>query len=31
MFVSTPGHRADVLEHPSLRTIIERGLLWASK
>jgi type 1 glutamine amidotransferase len=31
MFVSTPGHRADVLEHPSLRTIIERGLLWAAR
>lgn len=31
MFVSTPGHRVDVLEHPSVRTIIERGLLWAAR
>lgn len=31
VFVSTPGHRVDVLEHPSVRTIIERGMLWASR
>lgn len=31
MFVSTPGHRVEVLEHPSVRTIIERGMLWAAR
>lgn len=31
IFVSTPGHRVDVLEHPSVRTIIERGMLWAAR
>jgi uncharacterized protein len=31
IFVATPGHSIDVLEHPSVRTIIERGLLWASR
>lgn len=31
IFVSTPGHRVEVLENPSVRTIIERGLLWASR
>jgi type 1 glutamine amidotransferase len=31
MFVSTPGHRVEVLEHPVLRTIVERGLLWAAR
>lgn len=31
VFVSTPGHRVEVLEHPSVRTIIERGLLWAAR
>jgi type 1 glutamine amidotransferase len=31
IFVSTPGHRVDILEHPSVRTIIERGMLWASR
>ncbi|MDS2172731.1 ThuA domain-containing protein [Nesterenkonia sp. CL21] len=31
VFVSTPGHRVEVLEHPSVRTIIERGMLWASR
>lgn len=31
VFVATPGHSVDVLEHPSVRTIIERGLLWASR
>jgi type 1 glutamine amidotransferase len=29
--VSTPGHSLDVLEHPSVRTIIERGMLWATR
>lgn len=31
IFVSTPGHRVEVLEHPSVRTMIERGMLWASR
>jgi type 1 glutamine amidotransferase len=31
IFVTTPGHSVDVLEHPSVRTVIERGLLWASR
>jgi hypothetical protein len=31
IFVTTPGHSIDVLRHPSVRTIIERGLLWASR
>lgn len=31
MFVSTPGHRVEILEHPTVRTIIERGLLWAAR
>lgn len=29
--VTTPGHHVDVLEHPSVRTIIERGMLWAAR
>ncbi|MER8224614.1 ThuA domain-containing protein [Streptomyces sp. NPDC094143] len=29
--VTTPGHSIDVLEHPSVRTIIERGMLWATR
>jgi uncharacterized protein len=29
--VCTAGHRVEVLDHPSVRTIIERGLLWASR
>ncbi|MFI5933954.1 ThuA domain-containing protein [Actinoplanes sp. NPDC051494] len=28
--VTTPGHSLDVLEHPSVRTIIERGMVWAT-
>lgn len=31
IFVATPGHSVDVLEHPSVRTVIERGLLWAAR
>ncbi|PPK94689.1 hypothetical protein CLV92_107192 [Kineococcus xinjiangensis] len=31
VFVCTPGHRVEVLQHPSVRTIVERGLLWASR
>jgi type 1 glutamine amidotransferase len=29
--VSTPGHSLDVLENPNVRTVIERGMLWASR
>ncbi|MET4639724.1 ThuA domain-containing protein [Mycetocola sp. 2940] len=31
IFVATPGHSMDVLQHANVRTIIERGLLWASR
>lgn len=31
IFVATPGHSLDVLEHDSVRTIIERGMSWASR
>lgn len=31
IFVATPGHSIDVLEDPNVRTIIERGMLWASR
>lgn len=29
--VSTPGHSLDVLENPTVRTVIERGMLWATR
>ncbi|MCS5734081.1 ThuA domain-containing protein [Herbiconiux daphne] len=29
--VTTPGHDLEVLRHPAIRTIIERGMLWASR
>jgi type 1 glutamine amidotransferase len=31
VFVCTPGHRVEVLDDPDVRTIVERGLLWASR
>ncbi len=31
IFVCTPGHRVEVLEHPTVRTVVERGLLWAAR
>jgi type 1 glutamine amidotransferase len=31
IFVSTAGHRLEVLDDPNVRTIVERGLLWASR
>ena len=31
IFVCTAGHRVEVLDNPNVRTIIERGLLWASR
>jgi type 1 glutamine amidotransferase len=29
--VTTPGHSLDVLENPNVRTVIERGMLWATR
>jgi type 1 glutamine amidotransferase len=29
--VVTPGHSVDVLEHATVRTILERGMLWATR
>ena len=29
--VVTPGHSQAVLDHPTVRTLVERGLLWASR
>ena len=31
VFVATPGHDPSVLKHPTVRTIVERGLIWASR
>lgn len=31
IFVSTPGHRIEIVSDPNVRTIIERGLLWAAR
>jgi len=31
VFVATPGHRVEVLRDESVRTIVERGLLWAAR
>lgn len=31
IFVSTSGHHLDVLQQPEVRTITERGLLWAAR
>jgi type 1 glutamine amidotransferase len=31
VFVATPGHNPEVLDVPQVRTIIERGLLWAAR
>ncbi|MFJ1707032.1 ThuA domain-containing protein [Kitasatospora sp. NPDC088346] len=31
IFVCTPGHRLPTLDVPQIRTVIERGLLWASR
>jgi len=31
IFVSAPGHRLEVVQNPNVRTIIERGLLWAAR
>jgi len=31
VMVATPGHDVGVLRHPSVKTVIERGMLWASR
>jgi type 1 glutamine amidotransferase len=31
VFVATPGHDVGVLQNENVRTIIERGMLWASR
>lgn len=31
VFVATPGHIVEVLKDPNVRTLVERGLLWASR
>lgn len=31
VFVATPGHKAAILRDPNVRTIVERGLLWAAR
>ena len=31
IFVCTPGHRVEVLQDPTVRTIVERGMLWAAR
>ncbi|MFF1574314.1 ThuA domain-containing protein [Leifsonia sp. NPDC058292] len=31
VFVSAPGHRLEIVQNPNVRTIIERGLLWAAR
>jgi type 1 glutamine amidotransferase len=31
IFVATPGHHVDILEDSNVKTIIERGMLWASR
>lgn len=31
VFVTTPGHSVEVLQDPNVSTIIERGMLWASR
>jgi len=31
IFVATPGHSIDVLQDPTVNTLIKRGMLWASR
>ncbi len=31
IFVATPGHSVEVLENPNVKTIIQSGILWASR
>jgi type 1 glutamine amidotransferase len=31
IFVSAPGHRLEIVDNPNVRSIIERGMLWAAR
>jgi uncharacterized protein len=31
IFVSAPGHRLEIVDNPNVRTIIERGMMWAAR
>lgn len=31
IFVSAPGHNLEIVANPNVRTIVERGLLWAAR
>jgi uncharacterized protein len=31
VFVATPGHKVEILQDPNVRTIVERGMLWAAR
>jgi hypothetical protein len=31
VFVSAPGHKLEIVQDPNVRTIIEKGLLWAAR
>jgi type 1 glutamine amidotransferase len=31
IFVATPGHQVEILREENVRTIVERGLLWAAR
>ena len=31
IFVATPGHQVEVLQDANVRTVVERGLLWAAR
>jgi uncharacterized protein len=31
VFVSAPGHKLEIVQDPNVRTIIERGLIWAAR
>lgn len=31
IFVATPGHSLDVLQNENVKTIVERGMLWAAR
>lgn len=31
IFVSTPGHRIEIVDDPRVRGVIERGMLWAAR
>jgi type 1 glutamine amidotransferase len=31
VFVATPGHKVDILQDPNVRTIVERGMVWAAR